>query len=119
MRWRFHFTAGLFKRTGAGWVHAALPPRSYSAAFLLRRVLTRTPHSQLALDCFRTRLKSRVYLISRTRSARTLSAARFARVDMASLATALRPSNIREGLLERNVIGVDAVAYQVVELWTG
>jgi hypothetical protein len=48
-----------------------------------------------------------------------LGAARLARVDVASLAAALRPGNIREGLLEGNVIGIDAVTYPVVELGTG
>ena len=72
-----------------------------------------------------TRLKpvyqyvGRDVLISRTRRARTLSAAGLAGVDVASLAAALRKGNIREGLLEGNVVGIDAVAYPVVEGGTG
>src|SRR5208283_2455269 len=46
-------------------------------------------------------------------------AARFARIDVAALASALRPRDIGERFLVRNVVGVHTVTQKVVVDWTG
>lgn len=57
----------------------------------------------------------RVMLVSGASSARALRAASFTRIDVAALSTALRPSHVRESLLERDVVGVNAIAERKVE----
>src|SRR5579871_1701582 len=54
-------------------------------------------------------------LIHRTRSAGALRTTGFTRIDVTALPSALRPSHIRERLLERDVVGVHAIAQPKIE----
>ena len=55
-------------------------------------------------------------LVRRTRRPGTHSATGFTRIDMAALSSTLRPSDVREGFLVWNVVGIDSIAEQVVIL---